>query len=124
VKVRTLSGQPDVVVPGLRLTTFADGCLYHGCPEHGHTPKSNVGYWLPKLVRNRRRDRASRRALRRMGFAVWRLWEHELGGSRMARTQLTEGTLPWGIRATMPSRRRAILQDSAEATRFSSLTAR
>jgi len=23
-----------------------------------------------------------------MGFAVWRLWEHELKGRRMARTQL------------------------------------
>lgn len=23
-----------------------------------------------------------------MGFAVWRLWKHELGGRRMARTQL------------------------------------
>jgi DNA mismatch endonuclease (patch repair protein) len=70
MNVRTLPGQPDVVVPGLRLAIFADGCFYHGCPEHGHVPKSNVGYWLPKLVRNRRRDRASRRALRRMGFAV------------------------------------------------------
>jgi len=88
MNVRTLRGQPDVVVPGLRLAIFADGCFYHGCPEHGHVPKSNVGYWLPKLVRNRRRDRASRRALRRMSFAVWRLWEHELRGRRMARTQL------------------------------------
>ena len=88
MNVRTLPGQPDVVVPGLRLAIFADGCFYHGCPEHGHTPQSNVDYWLPKLMRNRRRDRASRRALRRMGFAVWRFWEHERGGRRMARTQL------------------------------------
>ena len=51
-------------------------------------PKSNLDYWLPKLVRNRRRYRANRRALRKMGFAVWRLWEHELKGRRMARTQL------------------------------------
>jgi len=86
--VRTLPGQPDVVVPGLRLAIFADGCFYHGCPEHGHVPKSNVKYWLTKLTRNRRRDRAKRRALRRMGFAVWRFWEHELKGRGMARTQL------------------------------------
>ena len=67
VNVRTLPGQPDVVVPGLGLAIFADEWFYHGCPEHGHVPKSNVGYWLPKLVRNRRRGRASRRVLRRMG---------------------------------------------------------
>jgi DNA mismatch endonuclease (patch repair protein) len=47
--VRTLPGQPDVVVAGLHLAIFADGCFYHGCPEHGHMPKSNVDYWLPKL---------------------------------------------------------------------------
>jgi DNA mismatch endonuclease, patch repair protein len=87
--VRSLPGQPDVVVPSLRLAIFADGCFYHGCPEHGHVPKSNVDYWLPKLVRNRRRDGANRRALRKLGFAVWRLWEHELKGRRIARTQLT-----------------------------------
>ncbi len=86
--VRTLPGQPDVVVPGLRLAIFADGCFYHRCPEHGHVPKSNVDYWLPKLARNQKRDRANRRALCRMGFAVWRLWEHELKGRRMVRTQM------------------------------------
>jgi len=88
MNVRTLPGQPDVVVPSLRLAIFADGCFYHGWPEHGHVPKSNVDYWLPKLARNRKRDGANRRALRRMGFAVWRLWEHELEGRRMAKTQL------------------------------------
>jgi G:T-mismatch repair DNA endonuclease (very short patch repair protein) len=86
--MRTLPGQPDVVVPSLRLAIFADGCFYHGCPEHGHVPKSNVDYWLPRLVRNRKRDRANRRVLRKMGFAVWRFWEHVLKGRRMVRAQL------------------------------------
>ena len=86
--VRALPGQPDVVIPSLRLAIFADGCFYHGCTEHGHVSKSNVDYWLPKLVRNRRRDRANRRVLRKMGFAVWRFWEQELKGRRLARTQL------------------------------------
>ena len=31
--VRTLPGQPDVVVAGLHLAIFADGCFYHGCPS-------------------------------------------------------------------------------------------
>jgi DNA mismatch endonuclease (patch repair protein) len=68
--VRTLPGQPNVVVPCLSLAIFADGCFYHGCPEHGHVPKPNVDYWLPRLVRNRGRDRANGRALRKVGFAV------------------------------------------------------
>jgi len=38
--------------------------------------------------------------------------------------RLTEGTLQWGIRATMPLPRRAIWRDSAEVSRFSAVTAR
>jgi DNA mismatch endonuclease (patch repair protein) len=78
MNVRALPGQPDIVVPRLRLAIFADGCFYHCCPRHGHYPKSNRGYWAPKLEHNQRRDRINRRALRRLGYKVWRFWEHDL----------------------------------------------
>jgi DNA mismatch endonuclease (patch repair protein) len=83
--VRDLPGQPDFLVPSLRLAVFADGCFYHGCPTHGHTPKSNTAYWVPKLARNRKRDAANRRALREMGFTVFRVWEHDLKAERLGR---------------------------------------
>lgn len=86
--VRRLPGQPDVLVPGLRLAIFADGCFYHSCPRHKHVPKSNKSYWIPKLQRNIRRDNMNRRALRRMGFAVWSFWEHDLKNSTVERTTL------------------------------------
>lgn len=76
--VRALPGQPDVVVPRLRLVLFADGCFYHSCPKHGHHPKSNLDYWGPKLERTKIRDKQSRRVLRKMGFTVWGFWEHDL----------------------------------------------
>jgi len=76
--VRALPGQPDCVVPSLRLAIFVDGCFYHSCPLHGHAPKSNEAYWQPKLQRNARRDRTNRRELRKRGFAVWSFWEHDL----------------------------------------------
>src|SRR5690348_2387578 len=79
--VRSLPGQPDFLVPSLKLAIFVDGCFYHGCPKHGHSPKSNRHYWIPKLARNLARDRATRRALRKMDFAVWRVWEHSLKGA-------------------------------------------
>lgn len=87
--VRSLPGQPDVFIPELRLVIFADGCFYHGCPIHGHTPKSNPKYWRPKLRRNKTRDGANRRALRRMGIGVWRFWEHDLKGTKLKRTRKT-----------------------------------
>jgi DNA mismatch endonuclease (patch repair protein) len=85
--VKDLPGRPDIVVPSLRLAVFADGCFYHGCPKHGHIPKSNQTYWGPKLARNCKRDNSNRRALRRLGFSVWAVWEHSLEGSRLPRTR-------------------------------------
>jgi DNA mismatch endonuclease (patch repair protein) len=86
LNVAGLPGRPDIVVPSLRLVIFMDGCFYHCCPQHGHMPKSNGHYWLPKLARNLRRDRISRRRLRRLGYSVWRVWEHDLRTTRLQRT--------------------------------------
>ena|SRR5690554_303281 len=75
--VSGMPGRPDIVIPNLNLAIFLDGCFFHLCPKHGRIPDSNRDYWEPKLLGNVRRDARSRRALRRMGFAVWRFWEHD-----------------------------------------------
>lgn len=79
--VGSLPGRPDVVIPSLRIVIFANGCFYHSCAKHGHIPKSNREYWVPKLEGNFRRDRRNRRRLRALGFSVWTIWEHDLEGS-------------------------------------------
>lgn len=84
--VTELPGQPDILIPSLRLVIFADGCFYHCCPKHGRRPKTNGRYWWPKLKRNVLRDAANRRRLRALGYSVWRFWEHDLKGRAMART--------------------------------------
>lgn len=81
--VKELPGQPDLLIPSLRIVIFADGCFFHSCPDHGHLPKSNARYWKPKLARNQMRDARSRRRLRRMGYSVWRVWEHDLALKRL-----------------------------------------
>jgi len=73
-----ISGTPDIFVPSLRLAIFLDGCFFHRCPVHGHIPKSNRAYWKKKIERNCQRDMGTRRQLRAHGYAVWRLWEHQL----------------------------------------------
>ena len=73
-----LPGKPDFVFRSQRLAVFVDGCFWHGCPKHGHNPKSNRAYWLPKLRRNRERDAAISRQLSVAGWTVIRLWEHQL----------------------------------------------
>src|SRR5712691_8605397 len=73
-----LVGNPDFVFRAERLAVFVDGCFWHGCPAHGRNPSSNRSYWLPKLRRNRQRDLEATRELRRLGWRVLRVWEHDL----------------------------------------------
>lgn len=73
-----LVGKPDFVFPRQRVALFVDGCFWHGCPVCGHVPKSNRRYWKPKIERNRTRDKLYTRRLRAQGWAVLRIWEHQL----------------------------------------------
>ena len=66
----------DIVFTRRRVVVFVDGCFWHGCPEHQRIPKSNRGYWMPKLAGNVLRDRRVDDALRNDGWAVIRIWEH------------------------------------------------
>ena len=77
VKVSGRSPRPDIVFTRQRLAVFVDGCFWHGCPEHGHTPKKNTSYWGAKLTRNVERDREQDRMLGDAGWTVIRIWDHE-----------------------------------------------
>jgi len=69
--------RPDIAFTRARVAVFLDGCFWHGCPEHGSVPKANTSYWLPKIARNRDRDREADRLLAAAGWLVVRIWEHE-----------------------------------------------
>jgi DNA mismatch endonuclease (patch repair protein) len=73
-----LLGKPDFVFPRLKLAVFVDGCFWHSCPKHATFPKGNASFWEKKLAGNRSRDRLVTRALRKRGWRVLRIWEHEL----------------------------------------------
>ena len=70
--------RPDFIFATRRLAVFVDGCFWHGCPRHGTRPQGNAAFWREKFRRNRARDRRDTRRLRRAGWRVLRLWEHEL----------------------------------------------
>jgi len=71
-------GKPDFIFPKHKLAVFVDGCFWHGCPKHGTQPKSNAAFWRKKISRNQIRDRLVTRTLRKAGWRVLRIWEHEL----------------------------------------------
>jgi DNA mismatch endonuclease, patch repair protein len=81
-------GKPDFVFPKhppsprlrrtSKLAVFVDGCFWHGCPIHATQPKTNAKFWREKIARNVARDRLVTRTLRRAGWRVLRIWQHEL----------------------------------------------
>lgn len=73
----TVRCQADVIFPTELCAVFVDGCFWHGCPLHGHTPKKNSSYWAAKFERNRRRDKRNNALLEEAGWLVIRAWEHE-----------------------------------------------
>lgn len=78
VQHAVLPGRPDFIFPRQMIAVFVDGCFWHSCPECGHTPSTNKNYWSPKLEENRKRDIRISRKIRRLGWRVIRIWEHEI----------------------------------------------
>lgn len=74
-----LIGTPDFVFPKSRLTVFVDGCFWHGHPVKCRVPRGNRSYWMDKINANKARDKKVNKALRRLGWSVLRIWEHEVG---------------------------------------------
>ena len=71
-------GKPDFIFRQMRLALFVDGCFWHGCPKHATQPKNNAAFWRRKFATNKKRDVLVTRTLRRTGWRVLRIWEHEL----------------------------------------------
>lgn len=61
---------------------FCDGDFWHGRHWESRRKKlaqgSNPGYWIPKILRNKERDKEQTRVLRKAGWKVLRLWETDI----------------------------------------------
>ena len=75
--VADLPGKPDFVFAAARLVVFVDGDFWHGWRFPLWREKLTE-YWKWKIERNRRRDLRHFRRLRRLGWRVLRLWEHQV----------------------------------------------
>ena len=83
-------GKPDFIFPKQKIALFVDGCFWHGCPKHSNMPKNNQEFWEKKLLGTKVRDRFVTRELRRMGWKVVRVWEHELKKPQKIVTKIIE----------------------------------
>lgn len=80
-----LTGKPDFLFRKERIAVFVDGCFWHGCPTCYRRPQANRLYWDSKVGRNKTRDQHVNRSLRKEGWCVVRVWEHELKSSAALR---------------------------------------
>lgn len=76
---KDLPGKPDLVFPRLHKVIFVHGCFWHqhNCKE-GRNPSSNREYWVPKLIRNKERDKSNLKALKELRWKCLIVWECEL----------------------------------------------
>lgn len=73
-----LAGRPDFTFPKTKLAIFVDGCFWHGCPRCYSAPGTSKAFWKAKLAKNKMRDLAVNRQLRKAGWKVIRIWECKL----------------------------------------------
>lgn len=74
---RRLPGRPDIVFRKAMLAVFIDGDFWHGWRfplwQHKLSPK-----WREKIATTRDRDKRNFRRLRKLGWRVVRIWEHQI----------------------------------------------
>jgi len=75
----------DIAFTRSRIAVFIDGCFWHGCPDHGTSPRANQEWWAAKIAANHDRDTTTTVHLADEGWLVLRFWEHEDPGSVAAR---------------------------------------
>ena len=87
-----LPGKPDIAYIRRRKAIFLHGCFWHchNCRAGRNVPQTNLSYWMPKLARNKSRDRANLRRLRSMGWGVLVVWECQLKRPDSVRQRVTE----------------------------------
>lgn len=85
-----LPGKPDIVFPKRKIAIFIDGCFWHKCPECFVRPGTNRGFWNKKIDSNIKRDRIINATLKKDGWAVLRIWEHELRNEKIIKRKILD----------------------------------
>lgn len=72
-----LPGRPDFVLRELKVVIFVDGDFWHGWRFPAWRLKLSEK-WEQKIEANRRRDARNHSRLRKSGWKVLRIWEHQV----------------------------------------------
>ncbi len=70
-------GNPDFVHKRKKIAIYCDGDFWHGY-RYNEKKKPAKKFWRDKIENNMIRDRRYTRKLRREGWSVLRIWEHDI----------------------------------------------
>jgi DNA mismatch endonuclease (patch repair protein) len=77
---KNLPGHPDISIRKYKLAIFIDGEFWHGYDWSLRKKmlKSNQAFWIPKIERNKQRDRQMNQRLNECGYTVLRFWQQDI----------------------------------------------
>lgn len=84
---KQLPGAPDIAFPRAKKAIFIDSDFWHGYRYPSWKGRIRSRFWREKIENNRLRDRRNIRKLRRLGWRVMRVWEHNVKRSPAATFQ-------------------------------------
>jgi DNA mismatch endonuclease (patch repair protein) len=74
---KDLPGKPDIFFTRHKLAVFIDGDFWHG-HRFPLWSRRMSPFWRRKIEKNRQRDKRNFAKLRRMGWKVVRIWQHQI----------------------------------------------
>ncbi len=75
---KKILGKPDFANKKQKIAVFVDGCFWHKCQEHFVAPKQNSKFWKEKINKNTEHDNKINKKLKKEGWKVLRIWEHDV----------------------------------------------
>lgn len=90
--VKSLPGNPDIVLPKYRVVIFVHGCFWHrhpGC-KYAYRPKSRHAFWEKKFEMNEKRHKKVTGDLEKFGWKNFVIWECEASDLSRLQEKLTQ----------------------------------
>ncbi len=78
LNVKEIKGKPDIVFERYKLCVFLDSDFWHGWQYSRWIHLLKNDFWRKKIETNRSRDKKYTKWLRRKGWSVLRIWEHNI----------------------------------------------
>jgi len=78
INYKKIPGKSDIAFVSKKVAIFVDGAFWHGYnfkKDKNRLPKE---YWIPKIENNIKRDKEVNLKLKKMGWKVIRIWDHDL----------------------------------------------